>query len=345
MRIKSPNHLSGVASAQTLPPMSHLPALHIAGHYCASTGSETIARLWLPPAAMALTFPTVFSTIGAWRSEVVPSPSWPYSLLPQTATLPSLLSARLCTEPAAMALTPLRYDTCTGVLRMVVLRSPSWPSKLAPQARTVPSVFSARLCQLPAAIALTPLRRLYLEHRTAFDLVYAHRYTHQKRLRGTLIDLIEETPGITYGGKAGTPPEEWLIFYPDEWDVPALRCAREDYRTTGPILSFVFDNYLDSLDLKLEFGPGNERCRHRLLKMAHTDPDLFSVAPAYPDPEWVTIIWRLPFLTREEYLDGTDSHREDLVRRRWYAFLREVLPQLSAAIRRQEWIRNANAET
>jgi hypothetical protein len=51
-------------------------------------------------------------------------------------------------------------------------------------------------------------RRLYLEHRTAFDLVYAHRYSHQKRLREVLIELIEETPGLIYRGKAGTPPEE-----------------------------------------------------------------------------------------------------------------------------------------
>jgi hypothetical protein len=67
-------------------------------------------------------------------------------------------------------------------------------------------------------------RRLYLEHRSAFELVYAHRYLHQKRLRGVLIKLINQTPG-------------------QMWDVPTLHCAREDCGGRGAlVLSFVFDN-------------------------------------------------------------------------------------------------------
>jgi len=153
-------------------------------------------------------------------------------------------------------------------------------------------------------------RKLYLEHRTAFDLVYTHRYTHQKQLRRTLIGLIEETPGLAFRGKAGNPPEEWILFYPEEWDVPALRRAKGDYGEGALILSFVFDNYVDSLGLKLEFGPGDDDVRHRLLEMAHEDPELFAVAPPIPDPKWVTTIWTMPLLTQEAYLEGADSDRE-----------------------------------
>lgn len=192
--------------------------------------------------------------------------------------------------------------------------------------------------------ALDLARRLYIEHRMAFDLIYAHRFSHQKRLRKTLIGLIAETPGISYGGKAGNPPYEWIVFYPEEWSVPALLCAREDYRESGPIISFVFDNYLDSLDLKLEFGPGTDEIRHQLLEMAHEDPELFTDAPPTPDPEWVTIIWKTSFLTREAYLTGKDSDREHLLREHWDAFLKEVLPQISGVLRQQEWIWNMGAE-
>ena len=46
-------------------------------------------------------------------------------------------------------------------------------------------------------------RRLYIEHRAAFDLVYTHRFSQQKRLRKTQVDLIEETPGLTFRSRAG----------------------------------------------------------------------------------------------------------------------------------------------
>lgn len=193
--------------------------------------------------------------------------------------------------------------------------------------------------------ALDLVRRLYLEHREAFDFVYAHRFSHQKRLRRTLIDLIEKTPDLIYRGTARYSTEEWISFYPEAWDVPALRCAREDYGgRDGLILSFVFDNHLDSLDLKLEFGPGDDEVRRRLLKMAHEDPELFTGAPPTPDPEWVTSIWRMPLLTREAYLEGKDSDRERLLREHWNGFLGEAFPQLSSAIKRREWIWNTDAK-
>jgi hypothetical protein len=105
----------------------------------------------------------------------------------------------------------------------------------------------------------------------------------------------------------------------------------------------VFDNYVDSLGLKLEFGPGDDDVRHRLLEMAREDPELFAVAPPAPDPTWVTTIWRMPLLTREAYLEGVDSDRERLLRERWNAFLMEVFPQISDAVRRQEWIWRTDA--
>lgn len=123
------------------------------------------------------------------------------------------------------------------------------------------------------------------------------------------------------------------------------RCAREDYGgRDGLILAFVFDNYLDSLDLKLEFGPGDDEVRRRLLEMAHEDPKLFTGADTTPNPEWVTAIWRMPLLTREAYLEGKDSDRERLLREHWNAFLGEAFPQLFSAIKRQEWIWNTDAK-
>lgn len=178
-------------------------------------------------------------------------------------------------------------------------------------------------------------RRLYLEHGRAFELVYATRYSHQKRLRGVLTSLVEGTPGLVYSGKVGNPPSEWIIFYPEEWDVPALRRV-EDVRGRL-IINFVFDNLLDRLSLKLQFR-GDGEVRGQLLEMAREDPELFAASPI-PNPQGLTTIWRMPLLTREDHLGGTYSDLERLMREGWDVFLGEIFPRISEAMRRQEWTR------
>jgi hypothetical protein len=91
--------------------------------------------------------------------------------------------------------------------------------------------------------------------------------------------------------------------------------------------------------LKLEFGPGDDDVRHRLLEMAHEDTKLFAVAPPAPDSEWVTTIWRMPLLTQEEYVNGAYSDLEHLLRERWDNFLKGPFRQLSETVRHQEWMR------
>ncbi len=126
--------------------------------------------------------------------------------------------------------------------------------------------------------------------------------------------------------------------------IAARNRAKGDYGGEGAlILSFVFDNYVDSLGLRLEFGPGDDDIRHRLLEMAHDDPELFAVAPPIPDPKWVTTIWWMPLLTREDYLEGTNSDLERLLRKSWNNFLKGPLRQLTESVRRQQWVRGMDA--
>src|ERR1035441_3231941 len=126
----------------------------------ATVPSPQSARLWSKPAAMATTVRPwsaepefVFTATGARRFLLVLSPSWPYLLKPQAATVPSEHNAKLWSRPAAMptttlpdsAETPESVLTATGTLWLFVLLSPSWPSVLSPQANTVPSEHNARL--------------------------------------------------------------------------------------------------------------------------------------------------------------------------------------------------------
>ena len=77
-----------------------------------------------------------------------------FHVLPQTTTLPSLLSNTVCLHPAA---------TC------VYLVSPSragmvlWPRLLSPHATTLPSAFSNTVWHIPAAIVVQGSHALWLQ--------------------------------------------------------------------------------------------------------------------------------------------------------------------------------------
>src|SRR5260221_306624 len=73
------------------------------------------ARLWVAPAAIAVTSVSRGPGVGIERDTSVLSPSSPTPLSPQAQTLPSLSSARLKPLPAATATAPERPGTCVGV--------------------------------------------------------------------------------------------------------------------------------------------------------------------------------------------------------------------------------------
>ena len=101
--------------------------------------------------------PRSLTATGVDWPVVLPSPNWPWPLLPQQRTAPAVVSAQLWKTPAAMAATPEpRPLTATGVDWFAVLPSPNWPSLLRPQQRTAPAVVRAQVCSPPAAMAATP---------------------------------------------------------------------------------------------------------------------------------------------------------------------------------------------
>src|SRR3990172_3731563 len=113
------------------------------------------------------------TSTGAALSEVVPSPSSPWPLLPQHLTPPALVRAQVWAPPAAMVATPLaRPETSPGVVLHEYTRLftvhvcgpelvplPSWPKPLPPQHLTLPIVVRAQVWMPPAAMAAMPLLR------------------------------------------------------------------------------------------------------------------------------------------------------------------------------------------
>ena len=65
------------------------------------------------------------TSTGEVRSVVVPSPSWPYTFLPQHITLPSVSRAHEWKAPRAMLVAVVMPATSTGIVLCVVVPSPS----------------------------------------------------------------------------------------------------------------------------------------------------------------------------------------------------------------------------
>src|SRR5439155_554732 len=107
-----------------------------------------MARLWIPPQAMAATVMPPRAGAGTGRLVVSPVPSWPKLLSPQASTVSS--------EATAVATAPTGRVTATGVELLVVVPLPSWPKLLRPQVETVPAAVRATLWKVPPATEITP---------------------------------------------------------------------------------------------------------------------------------------------------------------------------------------------
>mmetsp|Transcript_69358 Transcript_69358/g.185000 ORF Transcript_69358/g.185000 Transcript_69358/m.185000 type:complete len:259 (+) Transcript_69358:1671-2447(+) len=117
------------------------------------------AHVWELEAARPMETTPRLSGCGVVRGVVKdPTPSWPYSLLPQQYMAPPLSSAHVCPLPAASAThTPGSFTAC-GRKADVVLPTPSWPSALDPQHETLPPLSSAHVCRLPpTSVAAVPV--------------------------------------------------------------------------------------------------------------------------------------------------------------------------------------------
>src|SRR5512132_2541897 len=94
--------------------------------------SDLSAKLWSPPAAMAITSESPAGLL-----------AWPSAFDPQPTTVPSDLSAKLWLLPPATAITSERPEGTAAC----------WKKLSPPQALTVPFDCNARSWRLPAAIA------------------------------------------------------------------------------------------------------------------------------------------------------------------------------------------------
>ena len=173
-------------------------------------------------------------------------------------------------------------------------------------------------------------RRIYRKHQRALDLIYEHRPDMQANLHDELLNLVTSTPGLRLDYES----KSYILFWIDEWSVPALLTG-EGWRPEGRIMLFQFENLADRLQLKLLIGPGPLEIRQKLHEMANNNPPFTAYRTL--GKKWNTIFKR-SFLTAKFYEEATLSDLQEEITRQWQRFLEKDLPAIKAVVREQDWI-------
>jgi hypothetical protein len=102
-------------------------------------------------------------------------------------------------------------------------------------------------------------RSIYRKHKQALDLVFDHRPDRQGTLQDFLESLIAAKPELV----ADFSSKQYVRFSSKTWESPRFPLG-QGWTRSGRVLLFEFQNYPDSLKLKLIIGPGPEEVRNRL---------------------------------------------------------------------------------
>ena len=111
------------------------------------------------PAAMPTASAMPATCTGDRRIVVVPSPSWPSLLRPNSQIVPLLFSTIVWLCPVSTATLSVPSEvTWVGDRVLAVVPRPCCPSTLLPHVQTVPLDLSATSCSRPPCRSMTPLR-------------------------------------------------------------------------------------------------------------------------------------------------------------------------------------------
>lgn len=179
-------------------------------------------------------------------------------------------------------------------------------------------------------------RGIYRKHGQAINLVVQSLDGFQKATFRFLKGLVKDSSELSFGYWGAGRLEDWMVIDPKRWDRSSLQVGVR-YRGSNRILYFVFYNDLmGDLDLWLELGPGDEKTRNRLFRMAQKHPTVFRELP--DSLEEYTNLYKKTLLTSTEADQSTQSKGQRRIREQWATFLKEDLPAIDSAMRKERWI-------
>jgi hypothetical protein len=169
--------------------------------------------------------------------------------------------------------------------------------------------------------------RIYNKHRQALEMLFERRPDRQSDIRALLEQLIKSDPDL----ELDAPSKAYIRFAPLSWTSPHLRTGTASTKS-GRIVLFYFENLPESLALILEIGPGDDHVRSRIWEAARNNTSGVFRAPNTLSPSWCRI-FRLPFLSRQDYQSDDLDSMEAKIQERMSRFKATQFPQIDEVIR------------
>jgi hypothetical protein len=163
-------------------------------------------------------------------------------------------------------------------------------------------------------------RRIYRKHKQALDLVFDHRPDQQLTLWDYLEALIATRPELV----ADFSSKQYIRFGSKTWETPRLPLG-QGWTRSGRMLLFEFQNFPDSLKLKLIIGPGPEEVRKNLFQHALENQPPFKPQAKSVNRQYNEVFART-FLSAKSYADTTDEELKIKIQEQWEHFNESDLP-------------------
>jgi hypothetical protein len=172
-------------------------------------------------------------------------------------------------------------------------------------------------------------RKIYKSHKKAIDLIIEHRPDVLQDIKEYLEELILRDKNLNlildHRSKA------YIRFAPKEWDDLEIQKTGEGWTRTHRVLLYEFQNYQDSLVLKLVIGPGDSVAREKVFEMVQQNKRLFKGGLNKLYDKW-SQVYKYDFIKRKEYEDITDSEIYSKIEEHWKRFIDDDLKNITDLI-------------
>jgi hypothetical protein len=164
-------------------------------------------------------------------------------------------------------------------------------------------------------------RRLYENHKAAFDLIYEHRPDRALEISGLLQQAVKDTPGLTLAQSS----KSCVRFSTDVLE--GFPRGSDEWVKTKNLILYEFENYNGKVVLKLILGPGDAATREAIHEKLKTQKTVFNKANNKLYPKWWTFYSR-PWISPKAYLEKSPDELSEEINRTFSRFVENELPDL-----------------
>lgn len=165
-------------------------------------------------------------------------------------------------------------------------------------------------------------RKIYSTHKKAIDLIIEHRPDVQLDIKDYLEKIIKDVkePAIIMDHCS----KSYIRFAPKEWEKLKFQKTGEGWTRSHRVLLFEFQNYQDSLSLKLVIGPGDAEARKKIFDTVQDNKKVFKGTLKKLSEKW-SQIYKYDIIKKNDYEDIASREIFRKIADRWIKFINDDL--------------------